>query len=338
MNLISIPVAVYNGLFEWQLDLFWHRHKELYGKNAFQKAKAIVIRRNTLAEKRCEEFKWNNDVPYSFCESFADYDIDLIKYAKPHPINIQIGLLQILDEFKDDEQIVELLDCDMFHIKEHPVLEIEDDTFFVTDIYENWHLFSLTSKRHIIQKYLKYEELYYNGGFVPIIGKIKTFKKVINTWIEIHKDILGRFPAKEDELTRWWAGMYSFQAACNVEKIKMDIDLILIDQTKYMETLKVLPFSTSWKLYPPRIRLTQHEIFLDNDVVIYKKIPLIDEFLKSKKITFATEAKKRNYGNFDKAIPEKTLINTGLFGLPPYFDIKSKINEILKDGWNNWYD
>ena len=125
---------------------------------------------------------------------------------------------------------------------------------------------------------------------------------------------------------------------CNVEKIKMDIDLILIDQTKYMETLKVLPFSTSWKLYPPRIRLTQHEIFLDNDVVIYKKIPLIDEFLKSKKITFATEAKKRNYGNFDKAIPEKTLINTGLFGLPPYFDIKSKINEILKDGWNNWYD
>ena len=221
MNLISIPVAVYNGLFEWQLNLFWHRHKELYGKNAFQKAKAIVIRRNTLAEKRCEEFKWNNDVPYSFCESFADYDIDLIKYAKPHPINIQIGLLQILDEFKDDEQIVELLDCDMFHIKEHPVLEIEDDTFFVTDIYENWHLFSLTSKRHIIQKYLKYEELYYNGGFVPIIGKIKTFKKMINTWIEIHKDILSRFLAKEDELTCWWAGMYSFQAACHVEKIKM---------------------------------------------------------------------------------------------------------------------
>ena len=42
MDLISVPVAVYNGLFEWQLDLFWHRHKELYGKNAFQKAKAII--------------------------------------------------------------------------------------------------------------------------------------------------------------------------------------------------------------------------------------------------------------------------------------------------------
>ena len=78
MNLISVPVAVYNGLFEWQLDLFWHRHKELYGKNAFQKAKAIVIRRNSLTEKRCDEFKWNNDVPHSLCESFADYDIDLI--------------------------------------------------------------------------------------------------------------------------------------------------------------------------------------------------------------------------------------------------------------------
>jgi|LakMenEpi03Aug12_release.lakeMendotaPanAssembly.Ray.scaffolds.fasta_scaffold26197_11 hypothetical protein len=221
MDLISVPVAVYNGLFEWQLDLFWHRHKELYGKNAFQKAKAIVIRRNSLTDKRCEEFKWNNDVPHSLCESFADYDINLSKYENPHPINIQIGLLQIFDEFKDDEQIIELLDCDMFHIKEHPVLEIEDNTFFVADIYENWHLFSLTSKKHIIKKYLKNEELYYNGGFVPIIGKIKTFKKVINTWIEIHKDILGRFPAKEHELTRWWAGMYSFQAACNVEKIKM---------------------------------------------------------------------------------------------------------------------
>jgi hypothetical protein len=193
----------------------------LYGKNAFQKAKAIVIRRNSLTDKRCEEFKWNNDVPHSLCESFADYDINLSKYENPHPINIQIGLLQIFDEFKDDEQIIELLDCDMFHIKEHPVLEIEDNTFFVADIYENWHLFSLTSKKHIIKKYLKNEELYYNGGFVPIIGKIKTFKKVINTWIEIHKDILGRFPAKEHELTRWWAGMYSFQAACNIEKIKM---------------------------------------------------------------------------------------------------------------------
>ena len=39
-----------------------------------------------------------------------------------------------------------------------------------------------------------------------------------------------------------------------------------------------------WKLCPPRLRMMSHEIIMDNDVVIWKRPPEIDEFLESSKV------------------------------------------------------
>jgi hypothetical protein len=133
MDLISVPVAVYNGLFEWQLDLFWKQHKKVYGNDAYQKTLAVIIERNRMIEKKNSDFNWNIDIPKKICLAHFDY-VPESKKEFFMPLNIQIGLLQVIDMF-DDEEVIELLDCDMFHIKEHPVLEIEDNTFFVADIY-----------------------------------------------------------------------------------------------------------------------------------------------------------------------------------------------------------
>jgi len=133
------------------------------------------------------------------------------------PINIQVGLNQIIDTF-DDEQVIEVLDCDMFHLKPHPELAVQDHELIVVDIYEDWHLRSLSDHRDVIAPFFKNDGNYYNGGFVPIIGKAKTFKKLLPAWIEIHKQIVD---AQSDNNLQWWAGMYSLQAACENNAVLM---------------------------------------------------------------------------------------------------------------------
>jgi hypothetical protein len=178
--MITIPIAVYNDFFKWQLDLFWYNHKLIYGNEAHNKTIAIIIKRNSLKEKKPENINWDLDIPKKFCDSYFDYlNIDENHYLLP--LNIQVGLIQILNEISDDE-IIELTDCDMFHIKKYEDIKIKDNEFYVCDIYEKWHLFSMDKNKWVVEKYLNNNVVLYNGGFVPIIGLAKTFKKIINDW------------------------------------------------------------------------------------------------------------------------------------------------------------
>lgn len=102
-----------------------------------------------------------------------------------------------------------------------------------------------------------------------------------------------------------------------------------IDQRNHVKSLSVKPHSTAWKLYPPRIRLNSHEIFLDNDLIIYNILPIIDRFINEKDIFFCTQAYKRNYGNYDSKILKNQNLNTGLFGIPPFFDFAKNIESRL---------
>lgn len=229
--MISIPIAVYNGLFEWQLDLFWRQHKKIYGNNAYKKAFAVIIERNRKTEKRCTALDWNIDIPNKLCLPHFDCIKDKASEEYLMPMNIQVGLCQIIDMF-DDEEVIELLDCDMFHIKPFPEQKINDNEFFVSAIYEDWHLKSLTDNKYIIKKYLKKNNSGYNGGFVPIIGKVKTYKKMLKDWINLHIKIAGEHLGEKEVLIRWWSGMYSFQVACANNNIKLiDRDWVHIPPT-----------------------------------------------------------------------------------------------------------
>jgi hypothetical protein len=216
-SMISVPIAVNNYNFKMQLELFWFNHKATYGENAArEKLRAVIIKRNTAAEQKKDICEWAGDIPHFMAEAYFDLRKDL---TNPYylPINIQLGLDQVIDAF-DDEQIIELLDCDMFHFRPHPELTVADDEIIVSDIYEEWHLKSLSDHRDVIAPFFKNEGNYYNGGFVPIIGKVKTFKKLLPDWIELHKRIVE---AQTNCDLLWWAGMYSLQAACENNAIWM---------------------------------------------------------------------------------------------------------------------
>jgi hypothetical protein len=215
--MISIPVASHDTAFKSQLDLFWSNHKTLYKSEATQKAHAIVVSQNYPNQAPIKFDEWGIDIPFSVvngCWCYFDYE----KYGRALlPINIQIGLWQILELF-DDEEVLELLDCDMFHLKKSPESKIKDDELVVCDAYENWHLKSTTSNIDVLTPFLKNKHNKYNGGFVPIIGKAKTFKKIIYEWIDLHVKIYNN---SSDESIRWWSGMYALQAACSNLNIKM---------------------------------------------------------------------------------------------------------------------
>jgi len=85
-----------------------------------------------------------------------------------------------------------------------------------------------------------------------------------------------------------------------------------------------------WKICPPRINIKTHEIIMDNDIVIYKKIPEIDQFLNSHDKLLVLEDPIKYYGVYYKNHDDSKVLNSGLFGLYPDYDF----SENLKYFWN----
>ena len=117
----------------------------------------------------------------------------------------------------------------------------------------------------------------------------------------------------------------------------------LLNQNNYVKELKIKPKNhPCWKLFPPRININTHEIFIDNDLVLYEKLPLINKFLKNNDVLIITEARSRAYGNFSKLVKTEDNMNTGFFGLYPNFDFKKEINKVLNkkiiENWNVHWD
>lgn len=107
------------------------------------------------------------------------------------------------------------------------------------------------------------------------------------------------------------------------------IPIETIDQNDYTDSIKYKPFDTTWKLYPPRLRMDSHEIFIDNDLVVYDRSPTIDKFLHSSSMSIITSAHRRFYGAYNQLVSPDLTVNSGLFGLPPNFDLGRSINRFI---------
>lgn len=121
-----------------------------------------------------------------------------------------------------------------------------------------------------------------------------------------------------------------------IDKIDMDMDIELYHQSGI--ELDISPIygdawnGPCWKLYPPRMRIESHELVIDNDLVIYKRIPEIDLFLQSNNRALILEARYRNYGQFGHLVGDLKL-NSGLYGMPPYYDLEHQIQQMDIDKW-----
>src|SRR5690606_18078303 len=114
---------------------------------------------------------------------------------------------------------------------------------------------------------------------------------------------------------------------CHIEKISHICfdDFSLIDQTDIAKASKIPPAGVAWKLYPPRIDKTRHEISIDNDIIFTERIPEIDLFLNSD-CTLLLEGDSRTYGRFERYVPAGYEINSGIFGMPPGFDLHKYVD------------
>lgn len=112
----------------------------------------------------------------------------------------------------------------------------------------------------------------------------------------------------------------------------------LFDQEKYCQELPIGPANQNpcWKLYPARLDLKRHEMMIDNDLIIYRHMPVIERFLTHHKYLFITEAIQRSYGRFNDIVPTTKNLNTGFVGLPPGFDLKAELAKAVKTLNLNW--
>lgn len=99
-------------------------------------------------------------------------------------------------------------------------------------------------------------------------------------------------------------------------------------------------FGFCWKLYPPRISLGEHEIVMDNDVVLEKRVPQIDSFLNGDHTLFC-EGVLGLHGRFGKHI-EGVKVNSGIYGMPPGFDFAAVCRKICGEkklsSWERRHD
>lgn len=86
-----------------------------------------------------------------------------------------------------------------------------------------------------------------------------------------------------------------------------------------------------WKYCPNRISEDSHEIFIDNDVIITKKIKVIDDFLNDNLVLLSKD-NTRFFGRYDFLHQEKVAYNSGIIGLPPFYDLHKRIYKV----WNNY--
>lgn len=87
---------------------------------------------------------------------------------------------------------------------------------------------------------------------------------------------------------------------------------------------------TMWKTCPPRMRIEAHEIVMDNDIILLKKFPQIDEWLDQTQRVLILEEPIRFYGRYDCLFgPDPPYLNSGFMGYPPGYDFGSAI-------LNNW--
>jgi len=103
------------------------------------------------------------------------------------------------------------------------------------------------------------------------------------------------------------------------------------DQSQYLQS-RCPPMGVAWKLYPPRLAPDDHEICIDNDVILLDRIPEIDTFLQGD-CTLLLEGSSRNYGRFETYVPPGYCINSGVYGMPPKFNFQKYVNFYSGDQW-----
>ena len=218
--MITVPVAVAVEYFKPQILFFQYQHLEVYGDDAKNKTIIPIIKYNHFGENKVEDVDWNMKLPYKMVDSVYDY----IKSNKQWhiPINVFTAAKQIIEDLPDEE-VVEIIDADLVHLKKYPSsYDHMDYNIVIADAtYEDWHMHIANvngQNRKVVSEYINHnEEGYMNGGF-NVIGRVKTIKGIIDDVILYSKLVTEKEKGNQHS---WWCAMHGLNIACHNNKIKM---------------------------------------------------------------------------------------------------------------------
>lgn len=218
--MIYVPIAAPIPYFKWQISLFEFTQRKIFGDiRAFQENLILIVDRNDH-KSIIKDVNWNLRIPYKIVKGIHSVLPKECDYKHFVVGNVFFALKEIV-EFFDEEQNICIIDADIISLKEYNGILPLEDHVVTCNYYENWHMnmcMPYKNNYNIIEKYLRHKEHnYMDGGFVPIIIKIKTLKKILDEVIDITIKIV-----KEHGETHigWWSQMFAFQIACHNNKIK----------------------------------------------------------------------------------------------------------------------
>lgn len=85
---------------------------------------------------------------------------------------------------------------------------------------------------------------------------------------------------------------------------------------------------TMWKVTPARMRMESHEIIMDNDIILLRKFPQVEEWLAQTVKVLVLEEPIRFYGRYDLIhAPGPPFFNSGFIGLPPKYDYADELSK-----------
>lgn len=216
--MITIPIAVANDWFKKQIYFFQYQHLEVYGEDAVNKAIIPIVNKNHPNEHIKDSVDWDMKLPYKMVDSILDmYDLKDDWFI---PTNVFTAAKQVIMDLPD-EQVVEIVDSDLVHIKKYTGPYPEYNQVIADAHYEDWHLKTSTRESenfYVIEKYLKHNDFkYMNGGF-NVIARVGTLRVIIDEIIEVSINIGKEY---ERDLCSWWQAMYGLNVACHNNRVTM---------------------------------------------------------------------------------------------------------------------
>jgi hypothetical protein len=86
----------------------------------------------------------------------------------------------------------------------------------------------------------------------------------------------------------------------------------------------------AWKFAPVQLQCESHVLSLDNDVILWRLPSAIREWLNDGDSLLIAEDVRACHGQFARFCPEEPR-NSGMVGVPPHFDIETKLRALLDE-------
>jgi hypothetical protein len=217
--MITIPVAAPNKLFQWQSSLFQYAQKKVYGIQSTLNSKLLIVDRNSHGSI-VKEVDWNINIPYKIVDGIHSVLLETDNHSYFSAGNLFFAINQIISDLNEEEFLC-IVDCDVIPLKKYDSILPGEEEVVTCNLYEDWHMFMENPSKknfYVVQPYLKHGDYeYMDGGFVPVIIKIKTLKKIINEVIDLSILIARNYL---ESPFGWWMQMWAFQIACHNNRIK----------------------------------------------------------------------------------------------------------------------